>query len=233
MFYTIYKVTNLINGKIYIGKHQTKNPNDAYYGSGKAVQNAIKLHGKHNFYKEVLHIFEREDEMNAKERELITEEFVARSDTYNLGVGGEGGPHFRGRTFTDEQKKKISLSCMGRKVSEETRNKIAEASKKRIITDEIRKNISLGRKGKGLGRKSTISTKSGTGIPPHEEIKEKYIMTAQHKANIAMKIKSLGIVNYNSIEKVICPHCLKEGQKLAMARHHFTNCKLLREGQDG
>jgi hypothetical protein len=47
------------------------------------------------------------------------------------------------------------------------------------------------------------------------------------------KIKSLGIVNYNSIEKVICPHCLKEGQKLAMARHHFTNCKLLREGQDG
>ena len=37
MFYTIYKITNKINGKIYIGKHQTKDPYDLYYGSGKAI----------------------------------------------------------------------------------------------------------------------------------------------------------------------------------------------------
>lgn len=36
-YYTIYKTTNLINGKIYIGKHQTKDPYDSYLGSGKRL----------------------------------------------------------------------------------------------------------------------------------------------------------------------------------------------------
>ncbi len=34
-YYTIYKITNIINGMIYIGKHQTKDVNDGYMGSGK------------------------------------------------------------------------------------------------------------------------------------------------------------------------------------------------------
>ena len=100
MKYTIYKVTNTINNKIYIGKHQTENPDDGYYGSGVALKNSIRKHGKSNFTKEVLHIFDSEEEMNKMEKELITEEFVSRTDTYNMGVGGEGGPHFKGKTHT-------------------------------------------------------------------------------------------------------------------------------------
>ena len=92
----------MLNGKIYIGKHQTLNPNDNYYGSGVALKNSIKIHGKENFKKEVLFVFESEQEMNLKEKELITEEFVARSDTYNMGVGGEGGAHFKGKKHSAE-----------------------------------------------------------------------------------------------------------------------------------
>ena len=44
-----------------------------------------------NFKKEILYIFDSEFEMNVKEKELVTEEFCARGDTYNLCVGGQGG----------------------------------------------------------------------------------------------------------------------------------------------
>lgn len=91
MLYTIYRVTHLESGKCYIGKHQTIDPNDGYMGSGHLIKSAIKKHGVEGFRKEVLHIFETEQEMNAKEAELVTEEFCSREDTYNLCPGGNGG----------------------------------------------------------------------------------------------------------------------------------------------
>jgi dissimilatory sulfite reductase (desulfoviridin) alpha/beta subunit len=66
MFYTIYKTTNLVNGKIYIGKHQTKDPHDNYLGSGKQLGYAIKKYGIENFKKEILFVFDNEAEMNVK-----------------------------------------------------------------------------------------------------------------------------------------------------------------------
>jgi hypothetical protein len=91
MHYTIYKTTNLINGKIYIGKHQTLDPNDDYLGSGKQLNHAIQKYGKENFVKDVLHVFETEEEMNAKEKELVTEEFIKENTNYNQCPGGQGG----------------------------------------------------------------------------------------------------------------------------------------------
>jgi hypothetical protein len=91
VFYTIYKITNKINGKIYIGKHQTKDLNDGYMGSGKLIQAAIQKYGLNNFDKEILFIFKTEREMNAKEAELVTEEFVKEDTNYNLCPGGQGG----------------------------------------------------------------------------------------------------------------------------------------------
>lgn len=91
MFYTIYKVTNKLDGKIYIGKHQTKNLDDGYMGSGKLITRAIKKYGIENFTKEILFVFETEAEMNTKEAELVTEDFVKEDTNYNLCLGGLGG----------------------------------------------------------------------------------------------------------------------------------------------
>ena len=114
MRYTIYRVNNQLNGKFYIGKHQTLNPDDRYFGSGKALLDAIKLHGKENFTKEILFEFDTEEEMNTKERELVTEDLVANPKSYNMAVGGEGGPHFKGRSHSEETKAQISATNTGK-----------------------------------------------------------------------------------------------------------------------
>ena len=98
MFYTIYKITNLQNNKIYIGKHQTNDLNDNYMGSGKYLLRAINKYGIDKFKKEVLFCFDNEEAMNNKEAELVNEEFCFRNDTYNLCDGGKGGFSYINRT---------------------------------------------------------------------------------------------------------------------------------------
>ncbi len=122
MFYTIYKTTNLINGKIYIGKHQTMNPNDDYLGSGNLFQEAKLKYGKENFKKEVLFIFDNESEMNAKEAEIVTKEFVLETTNYNICPGGQGGwgyvnkiePSLRSQGHTSEMYDRISAALKGK-----------------------------------------------------------------------------------------------------------------------
>lgn len=87
-YYYIYKITNLINGKIYIGQHTTSNLDDGYMGSGKILIRAIKKYGVENFRKEIQGFYENESELNYVERMLVDQTFVDRPDTYNLTLGG-------------------------------------------------------------------------------------------------------------------------------------------------
>lgn len=89
--YTVYETTNLLNGKIYIGKHKTLNPDDQYLGSGLALNRAINKYGKENFRKKVLFIFDSKEEMDAKEAELVSLKFCREENNYNLAPGGTGG----------------------------------------------------------------------------------------------------------------------------------------------
>lgn len=86
----IYKTTNNLTGKIYIG--QDKNNNPSYYGSGKKLQRAIKKYGKENFIKEILG--ECVDETHMNEREVYWISFYNSQDRnigYNISEGGKEG----------------------------------------------------------------------------------------------------------------------------------------------
>lgn len=91
MYYTVYKITNQINGKIYIGMHQTKDLEDGYMGSGTYLKRAKQKYGIENFTKEILFIFDTYEDMAEKERELVNEEFVSEDTNYNQVVGGGNG----------------------------------------------------------------------------------------------------------------------------------------------
>lgn len=215
MFYTIYKITNKINGNIYIGKHQTKDLNDGYMGSGKRIRLAIEKYGIENFEKEILYQFDNEDDMNAKEAEIVTEEFVSQDTNYNLCPGGHGGfgyinksgiEKFKGKKHTKEAKLKIAKSREKYFTSEETKKKISEANKRtnksrgektskalkgKLKSEDHKKNISQSLKGKTKGRKF-----------PNRKKRDRV---------------TFDVVN--------CPHCDKSGKKNAMMRWHFDNCK--------
>ena len=89
--YLIYKITNLLNNKIYIGLNKTYDINDDYMGSGKNIKKEIELFGIENFKKEILFDFDNKDDMIKKEAELVNEEFLKRDDVYNIVLGGNAG----------------------------------------------------------------------------------------------------------------------------------------------
>lgn len=50
-YHVVYKTTNTLNNKIYVGLHSTNNINDNYIGSGYVLKDAIKKYGKSKFKK--------------------------------------------------------------------------------------------------------------------------------------------------------------------------------------
>jgi len=111
MFFIIYKTINKINNKHYIGMHKTNNLYDGYIGSGKLIRRAIAKYGIENFTKEILYIFDNEQEMKDKEKDLV----VISEQTYNLVEGGKGGFGYINRNNLNnsiEQRKKAKTSIV-------------------------------------------------------------------------------------------------------------------------
>ncbi len=88
----IYKVTNNVNGKIYIGL-STKKPCDTYYGSGKLITSAIRKYGINSFTKEILEYCDSKDSLiEAEKRYIKMYQSNDRDIGYNVSPGGDLNP---------------------------------------------------------------------------------------------------------------------------------------------
>ena len=108
--YCIYRITNLINGKTYIGQHKYKKLNDSYMGSGKHLKSAKAKYGIENFKKDIL-VFGivRKDFIDLLEKEYIKFYRSIGKAEYNIADGGEGnGGWNKGIPMSNEQKMKLS-----------------------------------------------------------------------------------------------------------------------------
>jgi hypothetical protein len=90
MYGYIYKTTNLLNNKIYIGQHKGQLYDPSYYGSGSWFSAVFKKYGKDNFSCEIIEECETPQSLNDREIYWI-EYFQSRNPSigYNLAKGGE------------------------------------------------------------------------------------------------------------------------------------------------
>lgn len=150
----IYRTTNGVNGKTYIGMDAANNPN--YYGSGVALKKAIKKYGRENFSKETLESgFSSYADMAQAEMKWIALEKASNvKGIYNLNDGGLGCSSNKGKKSEDiygeekasEWKSKISNTLIekgikppsrkGSKGSEKQKEAVRLAAKTRKQTPE-------------------------------------------------------------------------------------------------
>ena len=142
--YCIYRITNKINGKTYIGQHKYKKLNDKYMGSGVLITKAKNKYGIENFKKEILEFdIPDVDLANDWEQMYILFERAKGKAEYNIANGGYG----KG-AVSEETKRKLSETHKGKHWSEEMKQRLSEAHKGKKHSEEWSKKISEAHKGK-------------------------------------------------------------------------------------
>lgn len=236
--FIIYKIKNLVNNKIYIGKHETFDIEDGYMGSGLLLKRAYAKYGIESFQKEILEECENFDQMNTREKFWIKElKTTDPSIGYNIMEGGDGGDYFtnhpnkeelrkkfsssqKGKIISDSTKKLISQAnsgenngMFGRKHSKEILEKIGKAAKNRVWKNESREKLSLSKKGMIFSdehRKNLANNHKGfKGMKHSEESLEKM-----------RKSKRGSSLN----KKFECSLCGKKTSTLFNLNKHYNKC---------
>lgn len=143
MRYYIYKITNKLNGKSYIGQHKIPKHEEnfrRYMGKGLAIREAIKKYGKENFDKEILEEIEDDEKhllVSEREKFWIKEHNTMCPNGYNISPGGEGGC-----TSESARKGVLTKKLRNYRPSESMKLHISQAKKGQKFSEEHKKHLS-------------------------------------------------------------------------------------------
>lgn len=171
----IYKITNTINGKVYVGKTNNLKRRIAEHWRGRhvgAIARAFKKHGRESFIFWILEIgVETEETLNALEAKWIHALHSHGSENgYNMTMGGDGSVFsdemraarsgarhwFYGGKHTEESCRKMSETRKGRYWGSENSKRIAaDLAKNRVWTPEMRAKLSASKSGQKVPALST------------------------------------------------------------------------------
>lgn len=145
----IYKTINLINDKFYIGKDKNNNPN--YLGSGILLKKAIKKYGRENFKKEIIEYCENIKQLSKREIYYI-KKYKAIENGYNIAIGGEGGPHFKGHKHSKKTKELIKKKQSIMRADKDFVHNMTGYK----FSKEAKEKMSKNRKGKYTGKNNSM-----------------------------------------------------------------------------
>lgn len=200
----IYKTTNNISGKFYIGMHSTDNLDDGYLGSGTRLRYSVRKYGKENHTREILEFCDSKEELQKRETEIVNEQLLKNKDCMNLTLGGGGGFW---HVDPSENNRKRWNSEERIKLLENARNNLVLGRKKfkeLMENEEYRKSFleialrnGLGNKSK-LGQKDSIKTKKlkskGQKGNKNSQFGKVWIYSHTEKRN--MKVAKEQLTNY-------------------------------------
>jgi group I intron endonuclease len=136
----VYRVTNLINGKIYVGK--SKNNDPKYFGSGPLIKNAILKYGLENFRKDILCECNTLSDLNEREVFWIEKlNTTNRAVGYNLTKGGDGGDTFSSRSIISQNITREKLKEKNTNLTELTKEKHRQNTKKLWKNSDFREKV--------------------------------------------------------------------------------------------
>lgn len=162
----IYKTTNLINNKIYIGlSSRGIEESTEYLGSGTYITSAIQKYGKENFIKEIIQVCQNKEELNNAEIYWI--DFYKSTDSnigYNILSGGYGGGGTYERTAEIREKAGIK--------SKETYKQPTGESLEKIRQGTINRNIKSRGTTLSEERKAQISKSTSVALKGYQYTKK-------------------------------------------------------------
>lgn len=203
IFGVIYKITNVINGKVYIGqticfeRRWKEHITDSRRKNPKSViGKAIKKYGGGNFNTKIVYNAHDQDELNDMEIHVIAEhKSTNREVGYNRDKGGVGSS---GHVYvcSDKTKAKLSEINKGKTLSKETKQKIGDALKckqKPPFSDEHKEKLSDAKRGNPLSdehRAKISAAKKGKKKGPHSNESRQKMSDSSKKCPVIQLSKS-------------------------------------------